>query len=54
MEAYIFPDTVSSVDTSSMNHEFKRQVSTDQTPVLFSIRILHENWEEKSKSFSLS
>ena len=38
-----------------MSHEFKRQVGTNQTPALFSIRILHENWEEgKSKSLYLS
>lgn len=33
-----------------MSHEFKRQTSTNQMSVLFTIRILHENWEEgKSK-----
>lgn len=42
-----FPDTISSIATSLMSHEFKRQVNTKQTPLIFSIRILDKNLEER-------
>lgn len=33
-----------------MSHEFRRQVSTNQTPVLFCIRLSQENLEEGKKN----